>query len=369
MKSLVLFCLLALFLLARICSAHDKPTEPPFPSRAAFAAQMAKVEQGMTKEQVTALLGKPDVVNRYLVGSEMWSYGVTPTSGCATLGTVNFDKNKKVDETRGGYGTPPTESLISEAKLRELLDILWGIAPVHLGMDFGDSFDTLAYVKVVNTLQPYRKEQVLAVVNEYFRVCEFGEDNVLLMLRILFDPPNRRSFFPPHSSDNDVSFPPWPSDKAKVPRYPLVIIEDVPICIICGSPDGSIWSDGSYIRRFLNYLEKEGQIRKKPLRPPDNPLLVFDKFRASDQWLFGKKYPTPWASFRRQPNEEELGQEIVMRQLLRLVRSVLPASSPCRVYIKEDMPEIRSADLAQIRVELSKLSIHWNPKINDYQSN
>src|SRR5262249_44972052 len=84
----------------------------PAPSSSAPAAmrsrrrdpgRLARVEPGMSEEQVTALLGKPDDEGRqpHVDGaSAAWAYGADARDGFAFGGLVLFDASHKVLMTR-----------------------------------------------------------------------------------------------------------------------------------------------------------------------------------------------------------------------------------------------------------------------------
>jgi hypothetical protein len=70
-------------------------------------ARLARVEPGMTEDQVAALLGAPDEVRTedghrpWIVGARAaWAYGVTAKDGFAFGGLVLFDADRKVLTTR-----------------------------------------------------------------------------------------------------------------------------------------------------------------------------------------------------------------------------------------------------------------------------
>jgi hypothetical protein len=365
MKNLIL-CFLSLFLV-NVCSAQDAPTiNRQNLSRAAFVAQMAKVRKGMTQDQVIALLGQPDSIR-----GNFWLYGVSPKSECPTLGELMI-RDKIVSRMWGGDGTPPPESVISEATLRELLEIFWSLSPVSDAIPLYP-FDPLRKIKAVNALLPYGKERVLAAAREFFRIWgNMSEPNgVLMVLQLLFEVPDSPSAFPPMS--DYPHYPPPPVDKTVAPRYPLVLWEDVPIVLWVNAHVVSFIYAERY-RSFLALLEKEGRFRTTPLRPPSDPLGMLPRLMASKQWLFGKSYHSEWDESRKeervpQPDEEKLGRQMVMLQLLSLVRSALPASSPYCVYLEKGRDSADPETLwRQTRAYFAKLPLRWNPTINDYQA-
>src|SRR5262249_46900437 len=82
------------------------------PTRQQCAALMSRVSPRMTRDEVEAILGKPDDIRtKYDPGGaetgESWRYGANGHLTTATLGSVYIDENSKVQGVCGGAGDPP----------------------------------------------------------------------------------------------------------------------------------------------------------------------------------------------------------------------------------------------------------------------
>ena len=77
----------------------------------------------------------------------------------------------------------------------------------------------------------------LAVLAEYLRVSshfedEGGREGVFLVLRTLFDPPTDQAVFP-HMMVG-APRPPFPKLHTDAPRFPIVVIDDMPFNVVSG---------------------------------------------------------------------------------------------------------------------------------------
>ena len=151
----------------------DRPAKQS-KTRQEFARAMAKVKEGMAEKDVLALLGKPDDIQTDTdpggVGThirEIWSYGTDGHLTFATLGHVYIDDKGRVQDVYGGRGEPPNPALMPEKELRPLLRLI-DKAP---SFRFGNDYDPLLVIQIVNALQPLGKEKALAAIEEYLRVA------------------------------------------------------------------------------------------------------------------------------------------------------------------------------------------------------
>lgn len=156
--------------------SRKKDAIPPAPrSRVEFARAMANVTKGMTEQEVTALLGKPDDIKTHTDPGgistsrtrEIWRYGTDGHLTFPTLGSVYIDNERKAQYVFGGQGKPPDPELLPEEELCALLRLL-DRAPSY---QFGYSYNPLLIIRIVNALQPLGKEKALAAIEEYLRVA------------------------------------------------------------------------------------------------------------------------------------------------------------------------------------------------------
>lgn len=350
--SLILFVSVFPLLTYSVCRAQE-PGHSVLRSRSDFVKRMSMVQLRMPESQVLSFLGRPDTVK-----NGVWLYGVDRKSGFPTLGTVQFTKTRTVFDTKGANGTPPSERQISERELRYLI----GVLSRFDGDDDGEQFDPKHYIQTTNTLLPFGKAKIMAATFEYRRVKEDLPHNLLYLLAVLFDPSLCTSDFPSFISRHPV--PPRPEDKSLVPRFPIVLIEDVPLLIMNYIRGDGLSGSDSIEYAFLRYLQAQGRLRRKPLRPTTRPLKLLDKLMHSDQWLFGRQYKTDDNLSPREPREEKLGKRAVQYQLLRLVRSVLPET---KAYLQgaEISGNIDSVKWQQLQKTLDGLPVVWDTTRND----
>jgi hypothetical protein len=291
----------AVLSMPRLCSAADNTTQPV--DRYAFAAAMARVRVGMAPQQVTALIGKPDDVwtkvhpNFDWYGAkEAWRYGTNGPETFPTLGQVVIDDDGKVQHVFGGEGSPPAQGMLNESDLRFLLQLIDDVpSPWHAGSD------PRRLIRAVNALQPLGKDRALAAMVEYLRVSDdnsISSEGEFLILRSLFDlPPGTERF--PDMHIGDISGPGIP---APTPRFPLLIVDDVPFLMAYG---GGLGGTPERVEKDLPYFRDHCQIRSQPLTPTDQPLQIYDEL------------------LRQVPNWRDTDhQSILVEELLRLVETV-----------------------------------------------
>jgi hypothetical protein len=347
-----------------VCSRHA-----PTVTRQEFAAAMAQVQRGMSKEEILRILGKPDDVRPRMesdpsitadpVVAEAWCYGTGGPGTFPTLGNVEFGEDGKVLWRRGGEGTPPRPSVITEPRLRSALRALDSASALE-----GVAFDPLAVVRAVNELLPLGKEAALAAITEYARVCPhnaFGQDQGgFLVLRCLFDPPCDAVYVPPVVDLNEVFYGrPGPqrviqagrmlpldlqetgvrlSDEPDAPpRYPILILDDVPLmlvgrCLLLVDPYHA------NIQEHVEFCRAHCDLRKGPMRPSCDPVAVLEKLKASPYYAFSD------------------GDGMILRQLARLMAPVLGP----------DVQAASNAGVSEMKEVLSRPRVRWDPDRNTY---
>lgn len=285
-------------LLALSSFAHAAPP----PTRAQFAAKLARVKPGMTADQVEALLGAPDDIKTERDPGgisaartvEIWRYGARGHLAFATLGAVHLQADRTVQYVFGGRGKPLTA--MPEPELRRLLELLAAVP------SYDDTLEPLALVRAVNALHALGKDRALAVVDEFLRVSSWlddpGREGVFLVMRALFDVP--AAGMPPMMVGAPSPAP--PQDPALAPRFPLVIVDDVPFKLVRGY---MLAGHAEPPEDDVAAFRKVGVVRKRPLAPTPRAL------DAIDAWLAG-------------PDARILGVDraYVMDQALRLFGTV-----------------------------------------------
>ncbi len=320
-------------------------------SRADFVKKMELVHQGMSAEQVTAILGKPDdIVTPYDPGDnygddwELWGYGADGHLSFPTLGVVRLVKGK-VNYIRGDRGAPPAGNVISEAELRTAL------RQIHAA----DESNPLSMIRVVNRLLPMGKEKILAALSEHERVSSlsgFDGYESFLLLRLLFQVPSPPGYMPEMRVGGPE--PEGPKDKTILPLFPAALIDEVPIYLVYGYV---LAGQAEPVEFHIDYFRKNGVLRTRPLRPTDDPLGVLPKLEASPGWLYGFD-----------PMENDRGKGYIANQLLRLVATVYRAElnpdGECSDFYTGGHFDQRRWNA--IVKAVADLHIHWDASQNHY---
>jgi hypothetical protein len=247
-----------LLLLAMTTFAHAAP------SRTDFAAKLATVKPGMTADRVKQILGAPDDIKTEADPggisasrtAEIWRYGAAGHLAAATLGSVHIQADRTVQYVFGGKGKPFTG--IREPELRRLLALIDDVP------SYNDRLRPLALVRAVNALHALGKDTALDVIDEYLRVSssldDGGREGVFLIMRTLFDVPE--GGMPPMMVGAPSPAP--PKDPAILPRFPIVIIADVPIKLVRGY---ALAGKAERPEDDVAAFRKIGTLRAKPLAP------------------------------------------------------------------------------------------------------
>jgi len=256
---------------------------PARESRVAFCRAMAKVQDGWSKVQVRELLGQPDDVwpgndSRVMYGDVVWCYGTNGHHTLPTLGHVRFQKGK-VSEIVGGWGDPPSPEVICEV---ELVDALRQIYRPP-GIIFQTGSDSQRLIQVSNLLIPKGQEKALAIIGEYDRIWErFNYGNWLFWLvRVMFTSKLPNGIFA--VPEGGLLKPKSLEELKKWPTYPVVIIDDVPVCLYFG---GVFFAHPEEFFTYFQDHQKEWTIKRTMLRAPDDPFPIYKKLITSDYWPF-----------------------------------------------------------------------------------
>jgi hypothetical protein len=300
------------------------------PTRAEFAAKLAQVKPGMTADRVKQILGAPDDIKTEADPGgisaartvEIWRYGAAGHLKTATLGSVHIQGDRTVQYVFGGKGKPFTG--IKEPELRRLLELIDAVP------SYNETLQPLALVRAVNALHALGKDTALDVVDEYLRVSSWlddgGREGVFLIMRTLFDVPP--GGMPPMMVG--APSPAEPKDKNLVPRFPLVIVGDVPLKIVRGGKAESPEDDVAAFRRV-------GTLRAKPLVPSATALDEID------------------AAVSKLAKVIDLENAYVFDQALRFFGTV---HRPSDATVDTWIPSV--AKWPQLRADIAKLKPKWN---------
>ncbi len=339
-------------LLGVATSAGAAPTALPASpmTRAAFAQALAQVKPGTRAAQVRKVLGEPDDIRTErdpggITAARtvaVWRYGTDGHLTFGTRGTVHIQADDTVQYVFGDRGTPPPESVLAEPELCRLLRLL-DVVPSYNGPG-----DPLAIIQAVNALHRVGRERALAAVREYLRVSspldDAGREGTFLVLRALFAVPEPPGYQP--SLWVGAPSPPTPADLKSVPRFPLALVEDVPLLLVHG------YSLGGLPQRPEDHLEwfrAHGVLRARPLAPPDMPLTWLDRLAGS------AKSPFLTATGLA----DDAGRRLLLAQGLKLVRTAFRAS----------LAPGGSADDAwqKVKAALGTRSLAWDAATDRYR--
>jgi len=145
----------------------------------------------------------------------------------------------------------------------------------------------LPVIQIVNTLQPLEKEKALAAIGEYIRVSDrwkglTGSENMFLILRTLMDVPD--SVDPRQVEGFGAPSPAGPKDPHRIPRFPIVLVDDIPLMLVGGYMLEGIPIPMDHV---LAFFQNNGQIRPKPWTPTNDPLSAIVHLMNSKQWIYG----------------------------------------------------------------------------------
>jgi hypothetical protein len=350
---LLLKALPVIFACVCLCPAQS----PQARTRRQFATLMSQVSPEMTRDEVEAILGKPDDVRtknepggiRSVETGEIWRYGANGHMTTATLGSVYIDENGKVQWVCGGEGVPPPAWMFAEEELRRILRIL-DEAPSY---NNGWGYNPRGVIRAVNALQPLGKEEALAAVAEYLRIAPDwlegpGVNGMFLVLRTLFEIPSPPGHMPVMLVGQPS--PPGPEDLTKIPRFPIYIQDDIPFLMVSGY---SLFGEAEDPRKHLNYFRKHGVIRNLPLVPPPDPL----------------------ASIRRALDalsNNGIGQDgapdydMLFNQALWLLDSVYKVEEVEGARFSDKMFGATIDDREKAAAAISSLKLRWDVKKQDY---
>lgn len=308
-------------------------------SRAEFARALAKVKPGMPASEVRALLGEPgDVRTERDPGGitaartvEVWRYGTNGHLTFGTLGTVHVQADGTVQYAFGGAGAPPPDGDFDERELRRLLRLVDAVPSYS-----GDP-DPLPLIQAVNALQRLGKARALAVLDEYLRVSSWlddpGREGTFLVMRTLFEVPDDPGHLPPMFVGAPA--PAAPADPRALPRFPLVIVEDVPFRVVYGY---MLAGHPEQPEQHLEWFRRNGVIRERPLAPPAEPLALVETLAGASG--------TPF--LRATGLDDENGRRFILAQGLRLVATAFRERLPDRGPLDDGWRAVRAAYGARV---------------------
>lgn len=322
--------------------------------RVDFARAINSVSTGMQGDEVMQLLGKPDDIRTHFDPggistsrtTEIWCYGTSGRLTFPTLGCV-FMEAGGAQYIYGGKGNPPDPVMLDEAELRKLLQLIDNLSESR-------GSNPLLYIQLVNTLHPLGKDKALAVIGEYLRVSSpYLGDRIplFILLRLLFEVPEDPGFMPRMM----VGAPSVkePENRKLIPVFPVVLMDDIPLNLVsyymlAGCPQP--------VEAHLDDFRKNGNWRKNPLHPSNQPLELLKALEGSPQWI----YQGPRSGLNYEWEKNHLAE-----QLLRLVRTVyrIETDQDGRMIPRDRFDPQRWDNIVS---DVAALNIRWDVATNIY---
>jgi hypothetical protein len=156
-------------------------------------------------------------------------------------------------------------------------------------------YDPVALIRAVNHLHSLGKEGAISALREFLKIAgnsSFAERDpanidtsdcqcVFLIVRLLFEPKGLQDKLPSIAIGHMSPYP-AKEDAELWPLYPLAVQEDIPFLVmewrfVAGSPE--------HPANHVDWAEKHGKLRVKPLRPSDNPLRAVDTLRSMQKTI------------------------------------------------------------------------------------
>jgi hypothetical protein len=217
-------------------------------------------------------------------------------------------------------------------------------------------------IRAVNHLHGLGKKEAMAALRAYRELSARGSwrcsepdpansdlaDSLVIfsIVRLLFEPPIDEDA----KSVKEYRFAMCPKPLTKEekawPLFPFALQDDLPFHLDSAQFGSGGWIDPSVI---LDWAEKYGKLRAKPLRPGDNPLL------AAEALLAGKK-PIPLIFDARKD---------LRLQAWRAVRHLVGNIQPIKQY-RYDFAYDIDKDWEAHKKTASRLKIRWDEKKQEY---
>ena len=151
-----------------------------------------------------------------------------------------------------------------------------------------NDFNPAKLVRAVNHLLPMGKEKAIRQLRAFLKIARDStnetvrrEENidtsdrtcVFLIVRLLFECAEPKGELPDIAT---VPFTPYPDEvwKKLWPLHPLYLEDDLPFFLVNG---GCMDEQPDRPERHVDWAEKHGKLRSKPLRPLDNPMAAANR--------------------------------------------------------------------------------------------
>ncbi len=225
----------------------------------------------------------------------------------------------------------------------------------------GRNANPVALIRVVNHLHAFGKDKALAALREFLEIAgtdKFGDRDpvnidtsdyqcVFLIVRLLFEPAKANERVP-HMYIGAMIPSPAEQDEELWPLFPVALRDDIPFLwpvgiFLAGTPEPP--------QRHVDWAEKHGKLRMKPLRPPDNPLAAVDALIA---------LPHSARLLRR-----DAESDATRRQAWRMIAPLAGAWPEDQHFPRQKKVDLKGEWEAQKKAA-AKLKIRWDENKQEY---
>lgn len=141
-------------------------------------------------------------------------------------------------------------------------------------------------IQAVNSLQPQGKEMALGQIDSYLENRGKGKVayGLFWVLRVLFEAPAERGFPPVRIGQPNI---PPPVETWRLPRFPIVMIRDVPLLVVRGYLLGGLPEP---VEEHVAYFRAYGTLREDLLAPPASTAGIEEEFLQLWDSAYGDAY-------------------------------------------------------------------------------
>lgn len=151
-----------------------------------------------------------------------------------------------------------------------------------------ENYNPGSVIRAVNALHPLGKDSALARIESYLANRDTSKDayGLFWVLRVLFEMPANMDF--PPVRIGTPSIPP-PAESERLPRFPVVLIRDVPFLVVHGY---SLAGLPQPVEDHVAYFREHGILREYPLSPPDSMEGIQEAFLNRWKEAYEDQYAT-----------------------------------------------------------------------------
>src|SRR5262249_8128304 len=142
--------------------------------------------------------------------------------------------------------------------------------------------------------------------------------------------------------------PDEPNDAKQLPRFPILLQDDVPLLVVYGYNLGGL---AERAENHVAYFRKKGRVRAKPLRPSDAPLSLLHACARKTAGLYN-------------PSAARIVNQLMASQLLDVIDTVYrpdTGAGSSRLDLTHGGDEWKA-----VKAKVAKLDIRWNTDKNRY---